>query len=126
VITSVQEHLKKLEKEDKHSEAKVYAKGIRLYEQASCQVLTHSKNYWDILISSFDPQDDSQEFDTEIRINFGGDRIYPSLKTKEISWTPEAVAALKEVEFILNNDAPKTNSSGKMYTREGMIKRVMD
>lgn len=126
MITSVQEHLKKLEIEDKHSEAKVYAKGVRLYELASCQVLTHSKNYWDILISSIDQEDELQEIDTEIRINFNEDRIYPSHKTKEVAWTPEAVAALKEVEFILKNDAPKTQSSGKMYTREGMIKRVMD
>jgi len=126
VITSVQEQLKKLEKEDKQSETKVYAHGLRLYEQASCQVLTHSKNYWDILITSFDQEDNTEELDTEIRINFGEEKIYPSLKTKEVAWTPEAVAALKEVEFLLNNDAPKTQASGKMYTREGMIKRVME
>ena len=125
VITRVQKQLAKLKEQDKGSVEKIYVKGARLYGMASCQVLTHSQKYWDILVSSFD-DDETEEIDTEIRINFAEDQIFPSQKGKAVNWGPVAVAALKEVEFILKNEAPESRSTGKVYTREGMMKRVLD
>lgn len=125
MITSVQEQLARLKEQDKGSAEKVYAKGVRFYEQSSCQVLTHSQKYWDILVSAFD-DDESEETDTEVRINFSEEQIFPSQKAKVTDWSPVAVAALKEVEFILKNEALESRSAGKVYTREGMMKRVLD
>ena len=127
MIKNVQNQLENLSRADKNLEEKVYANGLRLYERGSCQVLTHSKSYWDILVSDFDEEEEGEDMGKEIRINFSEQEVFPSLKNKKLTWTPEAVAALKEVEFLLGHEyADKNKATGKMYTREGMIKRVLE
>lgn len=126
MIDQVQKQLAAIKKDSIKNKDNIYSMGKRLYEQAHCQVLVHSPKYWDILVSNIDLEEEDADLETEVRLNFTSDDVYSSKKGKAINWEERSVAALLEVEFILLHDKPVSKSAGRVYTREGMMKRVLE
>jgi SNF2 family DNA or RNA helicase len=111
------EKLKALPKQDRTP----YLRGEYLYREGNCQILTHAKNGWEVLVT--DPEEETA---TEVKIGIGEEQVFQVVKGKPASWDGNGVAALMQVAEDLQNSTPKIKTEGKVYTREGMVKRVLD
>jgi SNF2 family DNA or RNA helicase len=99
----------------------MYRKAKALYINGDCQILSRSARGVDILIF-----DDGEE-DVEVRIAEDEDEsLHYSLKGKPAEWDSYGIAALMQIEEELEKTEPKPFLEGKAYTREGMMKRVLD
>jgi SNF2 family DNA or RNA helicase len=97
-----------------------YSRGKALYAEARCQVLSRSSNTVDLLISS------DEEDDIEVNIEKSDDNLTCVLNGKKSTWDEYGIAALLQVKEEFENTAPRPSLQGKAYTREGMIKRVLN
>jgi SNF2 family DNA or RNA helicase len=97
-----------------------YTKGETLYHNGSCQVLSHSRQAFDVLITSED------EEETEVSIIGQEEEMAYSVKGKAAKWDATGIAALLQVKEELENTNPQPALQGKAYTREGMMKRVLE
>jgi SNF2 family DNA or RNA helicase len=97
-----------------------YSRGKALYAEARCQVLSRSSNTVDLLISS------DEEDDIEVNIEKSDDKLNCVLNGKKSTWDEYGIAALLQVKEEFENTAPRPSLQGKAYTREGMIKRVLN
>ncbi len=96
-----------------------YSSGETLYAEARCQVLSRSGNTVDLLISG-----DGEE-DVEVNIEESGNELSYFLNGRKNTWDANGIAALMQVKDELDNvSAPSLQ--GKAYTREGMVKRVLN
>ena len=99
----------------------VYHKAKALYINGNCQILSQSKQGFDILVN-----DDNAE-DIEIRLRkFNEESLQVLFKGKPAPWDIYAIAALMQIEEELEKTEPKPFLEGKEYTREGMVKRVLE
>src|SRR5690625_3598203 len=97
-----------------------YTRGEKLYFIGGCQVLTHSKNRWDVLAEM------PYEEPVELRLEVDGDEKWAYFQKNSMrEWDSLSVAALLQIKEEITNTEPRVHSEGKTYTREGMIKRVM-
>jgi len=97
-----------------------YIRGEKLYFIGGCQVLTHSKNRWEVLAEV--PYEEPVELRLEMD---GGQKWTYSQKNSMREWDSLSVAALLQIKEEITNTEPRVHPEGKTYTREGMIKRVM-
>src|SRR5699024_10627452 len=97
-----------------------YIRGEKLYFIGGCQVLTHSKNRWEVLAEV--PYEEPVELRLEMD---GGQKWTYSQKNSMREWDSLSVAALLQIKEEITHTEPRVHPEGKTYTREGMIKRVM-
>ncbi len=98
----------------------MYRKARAIYRNGNCQVLSQSVRAFDVLVFN-------GEEEIEVRIILDDDeKIYSIVKGKATPWDSGSIAALMQVEEELGKTEPKPQLEGKAYTREGMIKRVLD
>lgn len=98
----------------------IYRKANSLYIGGHCQVLTRSEQSFEVLIN------DTDESDYEVRITIDTNEFDYFLNNKSAEWDSYGLAALLQLAEELQNPLPKNQIEGKAYTREGMIRRVMD
>lgn len=97
-----------------------FQRGRKLYVSGSCQVLTFGKNRWEVLVEPIENESEEllivkDELEWVCLIN----------KTR-VEWSQEGVASLFQIREELQYSEPKIHEEGKTYTREGMIKRVLE
>lgn len=97
-----------------------YIKAETLYHHGCCQVLSHSRQVYDVLITS------ENEEETEVSIIGQEEEVTYSVKGKAAKWDAAGIAALLQVKEELENTNQQPALQGKAYTREGMVKRVLD
>jgi hypothetical protein len=93
-----------------------YRKAEQLWRDGSCQVLTHSSDAWDVLVSWED------EEESEIRIAATGKGSFQMVEQvkkelRYLPWSDKGIAALMQVAEELESTLPRV-LSGKAYTRE--------
>lgn len=99
----------------------MYRKGTVMYLNGNCQVLSQSARGFDILV--FDEGED----DIELKIlETEDERLSYLIKGKPAPWDSNGIAALMQIDEELRKTEPKPFLEGKAYTREGMMKRVLD
>jgi SNF2 family DNA or RNA helicase len=116
MLKSIHSCLVRLKKE----RASHYNKAEVIYAKSRCQVLSHSRHAYDVLITS-----DDEEY-TEVSIKQKEQEIVYFIKDKEAEWDAVGIAALLQVKEELENADPRPPLEGKAYTREGMMKRVLE
>jgi len=120
MIKAVEKQITALKSSSKTDEA-AYRKAKVLYLNGSCQVLSRSVKGFDVLIN------DEDEDDVEVKIVlFAEDQIQHIVKGKSGPWDSYAIAALMQVHEELEKNEFKPALEGKVFTREGMIKRVLE
>lgn len=112
--------LKELSRLDKVRK-EVYTKGEHLYLLGGCQVLTHALNSWEVLVAL----PDEEPTEVKIMTNEQDDWFYLR-KENLLEWDEQGIAALLQVREELKKTEPKIHPEGRTYTREGMMKRVLE
>ncbi len=96
-----------------------FRKGNAAYIQGNCQILSQSDVFFEVLIE----HEDAEEV---VRITYENDQFYYFHEKKPAKWDASAVAALMQILEEYERLMPHPISEGRAYTREGMVKRVMD
>ncbi|MCF8360984.1 MAG: DEAD/DEAH box helicase [Prolixibacteraceae bacterium] len=96
--------------------------GEILHDNGECQILSQSLSCFELIV--YDPSFDKP---VEVSINVeDGSNVYPEAAPGFEGWNRYSYACLLQVENELMALDPKTNEEHKKYSREGMIKRVLD
>lgn len=120
MITSVKQQLKQII-ESSGIETAEYRSAKMMYINGNCQVLSRSANGFEVLV------DDEDGEGIELRITAQEDETLQYLiNGKPAAWDSYGVAALMQVDEELEKTNPKPIPEGKAYTREGMVKRVLN
>ncbi len=93
--------------------------GKGIYLDGGCQILGHGKHVFEVLVA-----DGDDEYALSIVEEEGVITCYSD--AKKTGWTAPAIAALFQVEEELNITGHVPVSEGISYTREGMVKRVLE
>ncbi len=97
-----------------------YLLGEALYNEGSCQVLSQSANLFDVLVNDHDE-------DVEVRIEESSGELKYYLDGKNNPWDAYGIAALMQVKDALKKiDSTSAQLPGHVYTRKGMVKRVLN
>lgn len=94
--------------------------GETIHKEGCCQIMAHGKNAWEVLVETADDEE------REVKIHVGEEEVFPVEKSKPVDWSPEAVAALFQIRDEIGNAGLRSSIEGKIYTREGMMKRVLE
>jgi hypothetical protein len=118
MLRSIKSKIKQLRDSNEVSEL-VFRQAQSFYVNGQCQLLTQSKTKFEFTVS-----DEVKDYDVDICIDDGD--IWAEINKKDMGWNHLAIASLMQLSDDLSRleVAPKTE--GKKYTREGMIKRVME
>lgn len=111
-IHNLREHFK--------DQGAIYRKANSLYIGGHCQVLTRSDHGFEVLIN------DTDEIDYEVRIGVENGEFSYSLDNKSKEWDSYGLASLMQLAEELQTPLPHNSIEGKAYTREGMIRRVLE
>ncbi|MBN1768684.1 MAG: DEAD/DEAH box helicase [Prolixibacteraceae bacterium] len=96
--------------------------GEILHDNGECQILSQSLSCFELII--YDSLSDNP---IEISIKIEDSlNVYPEASPGFEGWNRYSYACLLQVENELKVLDPKTNEEHKRYSREGMIKRVLD
>jgi SNF2 family DNA or RNA helicase len=115
----ITEHKKKVSELLDHDE-RIF--GEILHDNGECQILSQSLSCFELIV--YDPSSDEP---VEVSINVeDGSNVYPEASAGFEGWNRYSYACLLQVENELMALDPKTNEEHKKYSREGMIKRVLD
>lgn len=95
-----------------------FNRGLILYKSGRVQVLAQSKDFFEIAV-----EDNFDDFHISFKLD---EKIAGDCSCKAVNWCSHRVAAILEVKDILESAHLSGNKEGKEYTREGMIKRVLD
>lgn len=118
MIALVKNQLASLKKKETQ-QANGYHQALTLYRNSHCQILSRSNNSIDLLVSL-------DEKDFEVSLKGSDSQILYYREDEQCEWDTLGIAALMQVEEELQNADPKPKLEGKAYTREGMIKRVLE
>lgn len=116
-VDLVKKELQIIKSEDNVSDL-VFRKGHSLYLNGQSQLLTQSKQLFE-----FSVDDEFNDFRVGITVN--GD-ISAVCNCKSDIWCHHKIACLMQLHEDLSRDDSKPQAIGKEYTRQGMIKRVLD
>lgn len=119
MIDIVRKQLKNLRESTDINET-VYRRAKVWYINGNCQILSQSQNGFDVLV--YNDEDEN----IEIKIARDEEILHVLFKGKPAPWDSFAVAALMQIDEELEKTEPKPFLEGKEYTREGMVKRVLD
>ncbi len=119
MISSIKKQLSAFKESPEISDL-TYRKARAIYLNGNCQVLSQSVRGFDVLV--FNEQED-----IEVRIDISEDgRLYNRIKGEPALWESCSIAALMQVEEELEKTDTRPTLEGKAYTREGMMKRVLE
>lgn len=96
----------------------VFRQASTLFTNGQCQMLTQSKDLFE-----FSVDDEFDDFDVKIAIN-GQIEYHCNCKAKGLCH--HKIASLYQLQETLSRLNEEPQPTGKAYTREGMIKRVME
>ncbi len=96
------------------------ALGEIIFNNSDCQVLSQSAVRFELIVNS--EQGGEQ---AEYSLNVFDENLIPSRNGEQIGWDRNSYACLLQVKNELQFLDPKETVEHKKYTREGMIKRVM-
>jgi SNF2 family DNA or RNA helicase len=94
--------------------------GELLYNEGKCTLLSQSPQSVEFFVG------DDDERDTPCTLYLDGERIIPGKKGKRETWDRYGYACLLRWEEELKGLDPKVKQDYKKYTREGMIRRVLE
>jgi len=97
----------------------VYKKGKQLFEDGSCLLMTSSTDSYEYLV-----KDDYQDFQT--RIIFQQDKLAYKCSCLSSEICSHALAAANQASQDMSRSLKLTLEGVKKYTREGMMKRVLE
>ncbi len=89
----------------------------QLYQKDQCTLLTQAAGYVVVLVESEDEE-------REISLEVSNELVHSFEKRQPAKWNVYSLAALYLLEE--NSKWLEVDYSGKKYTREGMIRRVMN
>jgi SNF2 family DNA or RNA helicase len=92
-----------------------------LCQNGACQILSKAEHAFEILVEDIEKNEPKQ-----ISIRKNNDAVNYLVKGKESKWDFYGAAALLKVKADLEQFDSINIPEGKMYTRAGMIKRVLD
>lgn len=105
---------------------KTYKHGHFLYVNGHCQVMSHGSSSWEILVETHDeevvvqlirePEEDEDD-NASLTYRKNG---------KSTDWDAFGIAGLLQLSEELKVTEPHKKPEGKAYTREGMMKRVLE
>ncbi len=104
--------------QDRESTSYGYRQGHLLYLNGCAQVLTQSKDKFELSID-----DEFHDFKLKISVD---DEIEADCNCKSKNWCHHKVAGLLQVSEIISRYDSDGKPEGKVYTRQGMIARVME
>ncbi len=118
MVELIKNKIKQLREREEISDVTV-RQAQSIYINGQCQLLTQSQAKFEFTVN-----DEVKDYDVDIYID--DDEISVQTNKKDLGWNRVAIASLMQLSDDLSRfeTAPKTE--GKKYTREGMIKRVMD
>jgi len=96
--------------------------GEILHDNGECQILSQSLNRFELIV-------DEPTLDKYVEVSINVDsvsNVYPEATSGFEGWNRYSYACLLQVENELTALDSKTNEEHKKYSREGMIKRVLD
>ena len=100
--------------------------GDILYNNCGCQILSQSAVSIDFLINTAD-ENESAEYSLRVSGDLNGVfELIPEVNKRSAKWDRYSYACLLQYEQELSLLGPKDKSEHKEYTRQGMIKRVLD
>lgn len=99
----------------------IYRKAQGLYIGGHCQVLTRSDQGFEVLINDMDENDQEVYIDNSKDNGFGY-----FLNNSRSEWDSYGIAALLQLVEEIQQPLPQNTIEGKAYTREGMIRRVLE
>ncbi len=113
---NVSNFLKTLQREE--ATAYSFRQGHLLYLNGQVQVLTQSKDKFELVVDD--------EFD-DFRLKLDTDeQVSATCSCKSQNWCSHKIAALLQISELISRYDSDGKPGGKVYTREGMIKRVME
>jgi SNF2 family DNA or RNA helicase len=118
IKSAIIQQILKLQGQPDHTEL---ALGEIKFNNGDCQVLSQSAVKFELIV---DLQDGGGQ--AEYALHLMDEDIFPSQDGKRVDWDRNAYACLLQVENELKFLDPKEALEHKKYTREGMIKRVME
>lgn len=119
MFDQIKEQLQNLKSSGK-IKREAFLQAEKLYQNGACQILAHAKHGWDILITG------NNDEEVEVRIRLQDDDCIYLIKGKPAEWDSFGIASLLLIQEELANTEPKIHAEGKAYTREGMMKRVLE
>lgn len=94
-----------------------YFKGLSQYESGGVQMLSRGDLFFEISV-----EDKFKDF----KVSFDFDeKLAGDCSCKSKTWCSHRIAALMQVDEIIDHPINKLPDEGKTYSREGMIKRVL-
>ena len=96
------------------------ASGEIIFKNSDCQVLSQSAVRFELFVTS-----ELGSEQAEYSLNVFDEDLIPSRNGEQIGWDRNSYACLLQVKNELQFLDPKETVEHKKYTREGMIKRVM-
>ena len=96
-----------------------YKKAQTYYLNEDCLLLTQAQMTYDFAVMEEDKEQ-------EIRLWFESDNVYPVRKKKPTEWNACSIAALLQLSEKITAFAQTNPPSGMKYSREGMMKRVLE
>lgn len=99
--------------------SEIFGKAQQLYLNEGCLLLTQSKEQFDFLV------EDEEGNEKEVQIQLGEELAFSVSKKQITDWDLYSVAALFELMEKGKQLDTSEVTSGRKYTREGMIRRVM-
>jgi len=118
MVESIKHKIKQL-RESKEISDVVFRQAQSIYINGLAQLLTQSKSKFE-----FTANDGVKDYDVDIFID--DDKISAETNKKDRGWNHIAIASLMQLVDDLSRFETGPKTEGKKYTREGMIKRVMD
>jgi ATP:corrinoid adenosyltransferase len=97
------------------------ALGEILFNNSDCQILSQSSVSFELMVNH---AQEARQF--ELKLDIFDDDVIPEKEGERSGWDRFSYAALLQVEYELSLLNPRETVEHKKYTREGMIKRVMD
>jgi len=119
-LESVREKINQIQKETLLP-SEEYKRGHALYIRGACQIMSQGKEMAEVLMT-----DEQKEHVAAIAYPPEEDAFIYKRDGKKSQWDSLALAALLEISEELERIQPQVPPQGKVYTREGMIKRVLE
>lgn len=118
MIESIKTQLQKLQQAEKTTQLS-FRKGRSLYYSGQVQLLTQSSQNFDFSV------DDAYN-DFELSIINEEDELSAKCSCKAQGWCHHAIACAFQLIEELERTDPQNQATGKKYTRQGMVKRVLE
>lgn len=115
-IESIRHLIENLQKDKEH--VNVFKHGNALYLSGMTQLLSTGGSYFELTV-----EDEYKNHQTTIEENDG---IIATCTCKAQNWCSHEIASLLQIAESLSGLSLENMPSGKAYTREGMIKRVLE